>query len=222
MTMIRFGCDRHASLAGTTVPIHLYNGGHGWTPGPVELRPIHGRGNARYGPGLYTTTKLETARTYAKGGGVISRFTVAPMRFDSDVVVTEAEALAFMRSIPGLTQRERVESFLTHPAFPRRGPLTMQTVLNYVLFPERNSMGKLGLAVIRAAVEKGVDASVVQHVASGEDWIVIYNVDKILKREVVKAGAPGVAWDLPTIFDLRRRGDAYPPVEPIPGIDDVE
>lgn len=197
-----------SGLSGTLVPIYLYNGGHGWDPNePVTIRAVSTE-NAKHGPGLYTTTRLETAQGYAKGGGRIVRLTVAPLTFDTDVELSTEAAITLAETLPGLRNRRAVVRDL-RDRYEDRLP-TYANLVNLMLHAdERNGAGKVGLNIVKALVAAGVDAGL-GYQGTHETWVILYNPAKVLKVEVVKAGDPGVAWELPSIYDLRLAEKATP------------
>ncbi|GAB0154678.1 hypothetical protein [Marinobacterium sp. BA1] len=56
--------------------IQFYHGGRDWV-GPFEVSPKNSK-VMEYGPGLYLTNGIETARHYARGGGIVQTVDVDP------------------------------------------------------------------------------------------------------------------------------------------------
>jgi hypothetical protein len=157
-------------------PIVLYHGAQRWQ-GPPRLQPA-GKNKSEMGSGLYLTTSYATARKYAKGGGVIMRFFLSPdLTFANNTKVSLLAAKGFLRSLPRLRGRDAVLADLEKGAERVGGEPFAYMLENLMLF-HGGLKGDKGPALASFLVEQGIDASLVSH--SAEDWVVLYNLDKIL------------------------------------------
>lgn len=177
-------------------PLVLWHGSHRWE-GPPTLQPA-GKRKSENGSGLYLTTSAQTARGYAKGGGSVLRFEIAPdLVWAKDTSMDLGTAIGFVRSLPRLKNRKAIEADLERVAGRSRDGRVWAPVLENLMHNHGALTGDKGPALARFFVGLGIDASLVEQ--SDEDWVVLYNLDKILRYEKVPAGE---AVDSPL---LRRR-----------------
>jgi hypothetical protein len=167
-------------------PITLYHGSHNWE-GPPALRPA-GKGKSEMGSGLYLTTSYNTAAKYAKGGGKILRFLIDPdLSFANNTKVSLEEAERFLQELPRLRGRPQILKDL-HAAATRIGGDPFAYMLENLMLFHKGLTGDKGPALASFFVEQGIDASLIQH--HGEDWVVLYNLDKILSYRPVSSKEP--------------------------------
>lgn len=150
----------------------LYHGAQRWE-GPPRLQPA-GKNKSENGSGLYLTTNPDTARRYAKGGGSVLIFELDPdLRWADQVRIPHQEVLLFLRALPRLKHRDRIEADLAKyepvgvPAF----------VLENLMLFHGALVGDKGPALAEFFVSQGIDAGHARQ--SAEDWVVLYNLDKI-------------------------------------------
>lgn len=179
----------------TNEPICLFHGGR--LTGPVEVRTR--AGSMAHGPGLYLTTSYWTAKEYARGGGFVARVCLdADVRWAHQVRVSLEQAKEFLDAIPKLKRRDDVMEDLTVLASRRPdGTVSFVGVMNTL-----SNNGSYGAAVAQSVVDAlvrfGVDATLVESAASGEDWVVVHNADKV--RSVNRLDDE--AADAPRLTDL--------------------
>lgn len=178
--------------------IVMWHGAHRWE-GPPEVRTKTPT-SAEHGPGIYMTTSVDSAREYAKGGGVLVRFEIDPaIRLLEDVQLQLGDAVEFVRSRPRLKHRGMIVSDLEANAERMRpreirlgrasaeSPLTIWAEVLLNLFVNyRVIAGEQGPALARFLVSQGVDASVVKR--GSDDWLVLFNPDRIRNWKIVPAG----------------------------------
>jgi hypothetical protein len=178
----------------------LWHGAHRWE-GPPQLKPA-GKMKSEEGSGLYLTTSEQTARKYAKGGGVVMRFEVdSNLNLLNDAWLSKDDVMEFICGTPGLRNRSLIGGDLLG-AFERqrkRDPTNkVQQIPAYIL---ENLMvnhgalkGKFGPLLAQWFVSRGIDANLIRR--SDEDWLVLYNLDKIVSY---RRARPEEVRDLPRV-----------------------
>lgn len=179
----------------------FYHGSQRWD-GPPEIRKAR-KGQIEHGPGLYLTTSIDTARKYAKGGGVVLRFEIEmPLRWLEDARIPAKEMIRFVREAMPAPKAKRVKVIADIEAHASRArsagrgedPAILAGVLVNLLLYYGAVKGEGGPALARYLVERGIDAGHVQ--TSGEDWVVLFNLDKIVRFNRV---SPSVVEDAPRV-----------------------
>jgi len=166
-----------------TKPIVLWHGARAWS-GPPVIHPAK-KGRLEYGPGIYLTTSLATAKKYAKGGGVIMRFEVDPrVRWIEGAVLPVEPMIKLVASLRGSgAKKARVVADILRSAVrlaPRLGVgRTHASVLVNLLVNDDLLTGDNGPKVARFLTEHDIHASL-QEKSGDEDWVVIFDPSKIL------------------------------------------
>jgi hypothetical protein len=192
-------------------PLVLYHGSHGWS-GETALRPSSGKpsgtanSRAEHGPGLYLTTALTTAQKYARGGGRTLRFVLDPSLtwMEDGATIGLKNMIAFLRSVPRVPKRDAIIGDLEY--YERRtgrDQLPASVLVNLMVNHEALG-GARGPALADFLVRHGIDASDAKYSggAGDEDWVVLFNLEKILEWGPVPKNAP---WNLPPVRGWRRR-----------------
>lgn len=177
--------------------IELYHGSRKWE-GPPEVRPGK-KGRSENGPGIYMTTSLATARSYAKGGGRVIRFVInADMRLigmDRELKINIDDALEFLKTIPRLKKRKEIVGELKRFS-EQIGQRDVFAQLLGNLMVNRDALtGDVAPAVAKFYVSQGIDGEVMSR--GDEEWLVLYNPEKIVSFSFVNNKDPYV--DLPLI-----------------------
>ncbi len=156
--------------------IVAYHGAKRWSGRP-ELKSA-GKGKSEYGSGLYLTTSIDTARRYAKGGGRVMLFALDPsLTWLNDSKIPLDDSVAFVRSRKGLKNRSAIIDDL-HVSAQRAGSDVIQAgALSNLMHYHGALTGAHGPALAEFYVSSGIDAELVNQ--SGEDWIVLFNMDKV-------------------------------------------
>lgn len=169
-------------------PLVYYHGGQRWEGSP-ELRPSKSAKVAAHGPGLYLTTNRRTAERYGKGGGVVLRLELSPdLRLVDDVELELAALVAFVKGVERMRHKQEIIDDL-HRYAERRGRSQIPAdVLGNLMNHYGVAFGKPGDALARFYLAHGIDGAKVERVFfSGmepdETWLVLFNMDKILKHE---------------------------------------
>jgi len=168
-------------------PLILWHGSQNWQ-GPPQLQRA-GKGKSEYGSGLYLTTSASTARKYAKGGGSILRFEIDPdLTTTDDAEIGVKDAVDFLSSIPRLRNKKKIADDILLNA-QRRGKDSVHAFVIENLMSHHGALkGVAGPMLAEWYVKNGIDAAVVHH--ADEDWLVLYNLDKILSYK--KTGSSDV------------------------------
>lgn len=192
-----------------STPLVLWHGAHRWD-GPPRIIPSR-KGRVEYGPGLYLTTSVSTAASYAKGGGVLMRFELDPdIRWLEDARLPPETMIAFVKNQYRLRKKQEVIADI-HRTIARsneersrtgKPPITElhAAVLVNLMINHGALSGEHGPALAEFYVKHGIDAGI-DHKGS-EDWVVLFNLARIrgYKRVPVNDAA---ARDAPRITRMR-------------------
>lgn len=177
-------------------PLLFYHGGRRWT-GVPEVQPPRKK-RAEHGPGIYLTTKYDTAVSYAKGGGHVQRVELDPTLtwLDWSQTLPLDGVLSWVRMVPRMQNKSAllndIERFA--PRYPKGFPLL--ALLNLMVAND-SLTGKPGLELVRLLVSNGVDAALSE--MSGEDWVVVFNPARVLHHRTVPAKGFTGPYDFPRI-----------------------
>lgn len=181
--------------------ISLWHGARQWD-GPPEIRPARAK-RAEHGPGIYLTTRYETAQKYAKGGGKVMRVLVdEPLVMLSGARVPLAMMESFVLKTPRMKKRAIILADLrAHAARTKSEAAMPLSVLVNLMVNHDAAVGDVGVELARLLVSLGVDADVVTW--ADEDWLVLFNVAKIAS---VAPGKPAsvAEYNLPLVRDRLR------------------
>lgn len=182
----------------------LWTGARRWE-GPPEVLPSK-TVRMEHGPGIYLTTRLETARKYARGGGVVMRFEIDPsfLWLQQAVVLTD-ELTSWVEQERGLRKKKEILADLRANAArvaPRLGAglSHAETLLNLLVNYEALA-GAHGPSLAAFYAERGIAASHAKE-SFDEDWVVLFDPSKILSYGRWEGGEV----DLPRV--VRDRGAA--------------
>jgi hypothetical protein len=166
--------------------ITLYHGAHRWE-GPPEIRPAKSMKVIEHGPGLYLSTGIETALSYAKGGGAALQFEVkTPLVWAEDVRIPVSEMISFVEAMPRLRHRAKIIQDLRERSLGRERVLA--PMLGNLLHYYGVAHGDVGVELVRFYLRHGIDADRVRGKGQrgDETWVVLYNLDKIVRYERVR------------------------------------
>lgn len=176
----------------------MWHGARAWD-GSAEIRsPSAGR--AEMGAGIYCTTHYETARKYAKGGGVAMELRLSPdLRLLEDIQVSADLLVREVARLPGLSptlRSELVDDIRGRDERGRRAGredgLVGLNVLVNLLVNSDAAKGRAAVAVTEFVASQGADASLNRRYGQ-EDWLVVYNPAII--HAAIKRPAAGVLVD---------------------------
>lgn len=178
--------------------VRMFHGGRRWEGRP-EIQPAR-RGRAECGPGIYLTTKYETARKYAKGGGVPMRVDVRVRMLLEDVAIsldqaklmaTDCVARARLKplfaELDELSQRYMSHTFrspfIAGPESPAMMPAS--SLLNLCINDDL-LLGERGVRMAGHLTKLGIDASA-HHANADDHWLVVFNPDAIVSIKKLPA-----------------------------------
>lgn len=154
----------------------------------MEVRPARSA-DIVHGPGLYLTTGADTARKYARGGGSVFRFEVDPdfVRL-SDSKIAFEDMLRWAKERPRLKHKQEILADLLRVTsridMTSHTPMIPAAVLLNLGVNYEALSGDHGPALAAFYREHGIDGDVVRQ--SGEDWVVLWNFDKVRGYRVAK------------------------------------
>lgn len=177
-----------------TARIVMWHGASHWEGYP-EIR-AQKKGSVECGPGIYTTTRYETARRYAKGGGSVLRMELAPRLWLEDASIPLPVAIQFMKDhLPKRVHAEynerfarsaQIETYANRLVRTGEGPALPANNLVNLCVNDDLAHGERGVALAAMLAEQGIDAS--RHRAMGSEWwVVAFNPRCIQKFEKVAA-----------------------------------
>lgn len=162
-----------------------WHGGHKWEGSP-EIRPSK-KGQYECGPGIYSTTNLNTASRYSKGGGRIIQFTIDPdITWLEDVKIPFDEAMTFVKKSDHIGKRrilhddlQRSYELRDHIRF--EGMLPLSILVNLAV--NNNCLsGKASPELAEFLTAKGAQASL--HRSGDEDWVIIFDPKAITNYDI--------------------------------------
>lgn len=177
--------------------LKLYHGSRGWKGSP-EIRPQK-KGRYEAGPGLYMTTKLETAKKYRKGGGTVIEFTLSDELINQDAWLENRhlalhDLTAFVESVPRMNAKQEVINGLERIAY-RQGHNEIAAPRFIALCVNNDALiGSAGVAVSTFLAQQGILASHCNNLYD-EDWVTIFSPSAIVEYHALSAS------------DLQRMGD---------------
>lgn len=163
----------------------LWHGAQGWGDA-LEVRSCR-KGSYEHGPGIYLTTKLDTAKHYARGAGCLVEFELAPTtRWLEDSHIEIAAAVGFLNDRSGLRHRAAIINDLNRnlERMQQRDPTTTKIwapVLVNLCVNHEALTSDHGPALARFLVEQGIDASHA-NAKYDESWVVLFNPEVVTQQ----------------------------------------
>ena len=178
----------------------MYHGGNKWLSQP-EIRTSK-KGQYEGGIGLYFTTSYETARTYAKGGKVVTKAHIDKGFNSIDKVNISLNSMVeFLKSLPRLKNKNEIIDRINAYSDRLNSTNIPASVLNNLIVNYEAGSGNNGIKVNQFLVDNGVDAEVQSK--SNEDWLVVFNTRIIKDYEIVDVKKLSIDdYNLPLIRNL--------------------
>jgi hypothetical protein len=174
------------TMTSPQVLLQFWHGSHRWD-GRARLQDSR-TGQYELGPGLYLTTNVVTAAKYAKGGGRILRVSLeSPLSLLSAARLPLKEVLEGLSLLPRVKARSKIAEDLKNAAEDFGGEVPLSYLVNLCI-AERSLGGRSGKALAEWLAENGVDASL-EKKSGGEEWLVIFNVSKVMSVTAMTAAA---------------------------------
>jgi hypothetical protein len=177
--------------------ISVYTGTQVW-----EGRPFIGpakKGRVEHGPGLYFTTSLATARKFSGGSRTVLKVEIdSDLTWLEDAVVPTEVLVRWVAAQRGLRKKREIIADISRNATRTAGEIgtlnSRASVLVNLMVNYGAITGEHGPALAEFLTALGIDAS---HVSQGrEDWIVIFNPEKVVSWKRVGDKAE---FDLPRL-----------------------
>lgn len=185
----------------------LYHGGN-LTDGFREVIPGK-KGRVERGPGLYMTTSLARARSYAKGGGRrVWQITLrGPLRWLETADVPLADVLTFVRTTPRLPKRKELLADMQRLGAYRTDGLVAAAYLNNLMVNSDALSGASAPALAEFFRRYGIDASISNEHMDGEreHWVILFNPERVVSVVPVDQSRKGLVWNLPLVTDVPER-----------------
>lgn len=182
--------------------IVVYTGTQVWEGRPYVKESRKGR--SEYGPGLYFTTSLQTARKYAKGRGTVLRVEIDPsLTWLEDAIVPTELLVRWVAAQRGLRHKKEIISDISGNATRTASRISTPAELNSYASVLVNLMvnyeaitGHHGPALAEFLADLGIGASHVRVNGGNEDWVVLFDPTKVISWRRV---GPDDAEDLPRV-----------------------
>ncbi len=174
--------------------ISLWHGSRGWEGSPT-IRPSR-KSRAELGPGIYVTTHFETARKYAKGGGLVRRLVFNPRLTLENAALSLSDAADFVTSVITKSKQADVlermlicaeRNKLDNRVLLGSDPLKVHAeVLVNLCVNGDLAPGAKGQALAEFLTGQGIDCSFSRS-HGNETWGVIFNPEIISSYKPVSA-----------------------------------
>ena len=169
-----------------------------WHGGNLENAIQARSGRWEYGPGLYLTTNWHTAKSFAKGSRKLYMVTVEKgvnireASIDVDVVKNFVNSYAIKT-----TRKEIITSIDRHNKNGKiQGEIFLNIIINNKAIKNTNTED-----LRKFFVDNGIDYSLVDNAYGwGEKMMVLFNMNKVKIKRVVKPTDDIEIYDLPTEF----------------------
>ena len=169
-----------------------------WHGGNLENHIQVRTGKWEYGPGLYLTTNYDTAKNFAKGSRKLYMITVERGVDIRDVSISTDEIRKFVKSyIIGAKRKEFLISVERHN---KNGVIKAEIFLNIII--NNDAVKNTNTEDLKNFfVNNGIDYLIVDNAYGwGEKMMVLFNMDKIKNKVIIKPSDKIETYELPTEF----------------------
>jgi hypothetical protein len=154
-----------------------------WHGGNLDL-PIQTRsGKWEYGPGLYLTTHYGTAKKYAKGNRKFYRITVEQGSDSNNSFIPLPDIAQFVNTYCIVKKRKEVLEAISK--YEQNGSVVADRMITIII--NYDGLRTANVSDLREfLVKNGVDYTMVSSPFGwGEKMMVLYNMNKIISKEVI-------------------------------------
>lgn len=178
--------------------INLWHGSRRWV-GPPEIR-VGSKGRCENGPGIYLTTRYETARKYSKGGGIVLKAELKSSLAWLENARMDVEYLKqFVNDLPRLHKRKALLNDLDWSAQRHSDDKLPVSYLVNLFVNHDLASGESGKALALWLADQGIDASL-YHRSGQEDYVVVFNPKCIVNIRRLKDDEAHLQWmDFPLV-----------------------
>lgn len=152
--------------------MQLFHGGN--LENGITVTGCPRKGRSEYGPGLYLTTNIETAKSYAMGRGrvwkVHLRETATRM---CDRRIAVRDVVSFLGTLP---LRDRKSLLRDVYEF---GSTIPATAFNELMVTADRNVGDAGTALARFFISQGIDTHKIRFDAR-EEWVILFNPECVV------------------------------------------
>lgn len=170
--------------------IIMFHDGRNWS-GQTEVS--YRSKNMEHRPGIYLTNAAATAEKYAKGGGIVQAITLSPdLTMIDQVKVPLTDLIGFVMDTPRLSKRQDLLTDLQRSADRMEADYLSAEILTNLLVNYELLKPGIAEALHHFIGDQGIDAQFfspgfakrsIDDPSMTEEWMVLYNPDKILHRE---------------------------------------
>jgi len=155
-----------------------------WHGGNLDIETPVRSGKWEYGPGLYLTTHYQTAKKYAKGSRKFYRINVESGNDSSVTLIDFAKVQEFVERYIIKSKKSEILQALTK--YQEGGRIIANYVITILLNYEGLKTSNAN-ALKSFLVGNGVDYSIISNPFGwGEKMMVLFNMNKIVKTEIIK------------------------------------
>lgn len=201
--------------------VHFYHGGKAWY-GDFELNAKK-NGGMEHGPGLYLTNGIETARNYAKGGGVVQRIAVrADARLLKDKKCSADDMIDFVKRNSVRNYKKVISDIERNAEKMGSRHIDLEVLINLMINND-SLKPSVAPALNEFIVSNGVDISVfnapmwTSHGGGNDQWVVVFNPKVVLSK--TKVDMKQFDWRSPRLPTYEEQLASLPLPEPIPAVE---
>ena len=169
--------------------LHFYHGGKPWF-GKFELNAKKS-GGMEHGPGLYLTNGVQTAQSYAKGGGVVNLIKVRPdARLLGNTTSHIDTMIDFINRHRIRNGKRVIASLRSASERYQKQDLSLESLINLMINHDALTPAT-AQPLSEFIVSQGVDMNVFKapmwcsHGEGNDQWVVIFNPEVIMSRSTV-------------------------------------
>jgi len=158
----------------------------------------HKKGKWEYGPGLYLTTHYNTARKYSKGGRKLYQITIERGLDLDDALIDTQKLYDFVTYHTIGNKKNIIKTSIAK--YDDNGKTRASIFLNSII--NNNAIKAAETNTLRKfLVDSGIDYSLVSSPFGWHEMmVVLFNMDKIIDKQIITPNTKIDVFDLPTEF----------------------